>query len=438
VLLSAALVVACGTVFAVPIATMHAVVGGLVGVALLSAGLDGVSWNTVLGVAGSWLLSPALGGAFAVACRYSLRLAAARHARYKVAIPLLSGFTACASSGLVAISAPQWLVRKWLPGAYWAAAANVVLFTAAAGATAGFMRRNAGTSVASLAVYNVAEDEDDDDVHDAGAATCAAGDCDVGDVETARHMAGSLRPAEVFVVDSDMSGDADDADVDADDEDWAGGTFVLDERAPIFQLLLAGTTAAIAFAHGSTDVAIAMAPLGGIVRYYRARYVSTALSAAAESGVGRAAAANASSDALPAAGRLASARLHPAVTLAGGLAVAGGLVLFGGGVMATMGQVNKRSKLSFARSSSVHLSAVLSVLATKWLGLPVSTSYCVVASHAVSSVAYVPPTERALERVHEGLDVRLLAKMAVLAAAAPGTAAVVAVFIRLSLRMAGL
>lgn len=413
----------------------HVIVGGLVGVTFFSRGWGAVSWDTVVRVALSWALSPALGGAFAVLCRYTLKVAGTSYARYKIAIPLISGVATCATLALVAISAPRWLLRRWFPRAYWVALGLLVLFAAATAATAGFVHRNMGTSVVNYAVYNLADDEDEsrNDSLDAEGLEGGAGD---GDGLASRRSLSASGPAEVVVLDADMSGDPNDADVgigedDWVEDDWVGGAFVLDERAPVFQLLLAGTTAGIAFAHGSTDVTLVISPLAGMLRVLDGQFSAAAIS---EETNGRSPAIEGALFALrQLAEEVETPSVHPAVLVAAAVAIVAGLVLCSGRVIAAMATVNKRSKLSFARSFSVQLSTVLAVLATKCLSLPVSISYSIVASHAVSSVAYVTSSERALERVQEGLDVRLLTQMAVLAAVAPGVSAAVAVSLRLVL-----
>lgn len=425
VLISIVVVVGIGTGFSVPVATMHACIGSLVGVALLSSSSRGVSWPAIADVVVSWALSPILGGVFAVGGRYALRLASSSHSRYKTVIPLIAGFSFCATVSLVAVSAPRWLLRRWIPGNLAAAVVIFVLFGSVSAVTAGFMRRNAGASVASVQIYNLTEDEDTWDQDGEEASLAPKGESSDGPAEFSG-------PAEVFVMDTaELSGAAEESDLDVEDEDWAGAQFVVDERAPVFRLLLAGTTAGIAFAQGSTDIAYTLAPLAAILRYYQT--ISSGSSVAPLT-------AGLSTSAVPTddfvsnkeSALLDGELAFPVFFVAAG-AVLVGLCFGGSRIMSTVNNVNKRSKLSFARSFSVHLATVLTLLLTKYLGLPVSVTYCIVASQAVSSVAYLPASERALERVHEGLDLRLLMRMVVLAAIAPAGGALVAVCSRLSL-----
>lgn len=434
VLVGAAATVALGTALSAPISMMHAITGALVGVALFSRGWNAVSWDIVARVALSWLLSPALGGLLSVLCRYALKRAGRSHASYKVAIPLISGVATCATVAVVALSAPRWLLRRWFPEVHWALLALLFLFAVVSSATAGFVHRNTGTSVVNYAIYNIAE-EDDESVDSSRDGVLERGEddsLDRNDAISGRSLTPD-GPAEVAVLDADMYGNAEDADFEIgdsrEDDDWVGGAFVLDERAPVFQLLLVGTTAGIAFAHGSTDVPLVMSPFAGMLRALGGQ--SSADTRDGESVSSDATAVFSPTLRQGAETVLEPASVHPVVLVAAAITIVAGLVFCGGRVIATMGAVNKRSKLSFARSFSVQLSAVLAVLAAKCLRLPVSISYSVVASHAVSSVAYVTSHERALERVQEGLDVRLLTQMAVLAALAPCVSAALAVTLRL-------
>ena len=64
-LLSAALWVNIATWIGAPVSTTHAVVGGVMGAGIASAGMDAVNWPTMAKIAASWVISPALGGLIA-------------------------------------------------------------------------------------------------------------------------------------------------------------------------------------------------------------------------------------------------------------------------------------------------------------------------------------------------------------------------------------
>jgi len=64
-LLSAALWVNVATWVGAPVSTTHSVVGGVMGAGIAAAGFSAVSWNTMSGIAASWVISPVLGGVVA-------------------------------------------------------------------------------------------------------------------------------------------------------------------------------------------------------------------------------------------------------------------------------------------------------------------------------------------------------------------------------------
>lgn len=139
--------------------------------------------------------------------------------------------------------------------------------------------------------------------------------------------------------------------------------------------------ASIAFSYGSTDISLLVRPLAGYI---------AALSAAPEVST---AARQAVSEAAGSAPE--SVDIGAFVMLVTGLLAVAGMLMAGRRGMWTLDQMNTRAKVLYARSFSVYLAATMAILAAKVLDLPVFMSYCVVASHAVSSVACVPATERA-------------------------------------------
>ncbi|WP_347829247.1 inorganic phosphate transporter [uncultured Planktomarina sp.] len=64
-LFSAALWVNLATWIGAPVSTTHSVVGGVMGAGIAAAGFAAVNWPTMYKIAGSWVISPVLGGAVA-------------------------------------------------------------------------------------------------------------------------------------------------------------------------------------------------------------------------------------------------------------------------------------------------------------------------------------------------------------------------------------
>ncbi|SDQ98771.1 inorganic phosphate transporter [Pseudovibrio sp. Tun.PSC04-5.I4] len=64
-LISAAVWLNLATWIGAPVSTTHSVVGGVMGGGIAAAGFDAVSWDTMSGIAASWIISPVLGGVIA-------------------------------------------------------------------------------------------------------------------------------------------------------------------------------------------------------------------------------------------------------------------------------------------------------------------------------------------------------------------------------------
>ncbi len=64
-LLSAGIWVNLATFFGLPVSTTHAIVGAVVGFGILSVGAGAVSWNKIIAIVISWVISPVAGGMIA-------------------------------------------------------------------------------------------------------------------------------------------------------------------------------------------------------------------------------------------------------------------------------------------------------------------------------------------------------------------------------------
>lgn len=64
-LLAAGIWVNLATCYALPVSTTHAIVGAVIGFGIISVGAGAVSWNKVIKIAMSWIISPAAGAILA-------------------------------------------------------------------------------------------------------------------------------------------------------------------------------------------------------------------------------------------------------------------------------------------------------------------------------------------------------------------------------------
>ena len=98
-LLAAALWLNVATFFGQPVSTTHAIVGAVVGFAVMAAGLDTVVWSKMGKIAASWVVSPVVGATLAFAIYRLIQRHVLRHRHpvfmAKRAIPLCFGSVAC-------------------------------------------------------------------------------------------------------------------------------------------------------------------------------------------------------------------------------------------------------------------------------------------------------------------------------------------------------
>jgi inorganic phosphate transporter, PiT family len=116
-LLASALWVNLATYIGAPVSTTHAVVGGVVGSGIASAGFGIVNWPTIGAIATSWVISPVLGGIFAalflsiIRATITTRLDKISAARLWVPI-----FVAVMTGVFAMYLASKGLSRIWKPG----------------------------------------------------------------------------------------------------------------------------------------------------------------------------------------------------------------------------------------------------------------------------------------------------------------------------------
>jgi len=114
----------------------------------------------------------------------------------------------------------------------------------------------------------------------------------------------------------------------------------------VFAILMVFTACAMAFAHGSNDVANAVGPLAAVVNV-----VSTGVVGAKSS-------------------------MPPWILLLGGAGIVAGLATFGFKVMATIGK--KITELTPSRGFAAELGAASTVVVASYFGLPISTTHTLV------------------------------------------------------------
>lgn len=116
-LLSAALWINASTFVGAPVSTTHAIIGGIMGAGVASAGMGAVSWPTMGIIALSWIVSPVLGALFAAGLHAVIRRAITRRANKVAAARIWVPVLVAAMSGIFAVYlATKALTHWWQPG----------------------------------------------------------------------------------------------------------------------------------------------------------------------------------------------------------------------------------------------------------------------------------------------------------------------------------
>lgn len=115
-LLASALWVNLATYIGAPVSTTHAVVGGVVGAGIASAGFGIVNWPTIGAIAASWVISPVLGG-IAAAAMLSIIMATITNRIDKISAALVwvPIFVAAMTGVFAMYLATKGLKRIWSP-----------------------------------------------------------------------------------------------------------------------------------------------------------------------------------------------------------------------------------------------------------------------------------------------------------------------------------
>ena len=116
-LLASALWVNVATYIGAPVSTTHAVVGGVVGAGIVSAGFSVVAWPMIGTIAASWVISPVMGGViaavFLVVIRITITTRLDKISAARVWVPI---FVAAMTGIFAMYLATKGLSRVWTPG----------------------------------------------------------------------------------------------------------------------------------------------------------------------------------------------------------------------------------------------------------------------------------------------------------------------------------
>ena len=277
-LLAAALWLAVASTKGWPVSTTHTIIGALVGFAMAGIGMDAVQWGKIGTIVMSWVVSPLVGGTFALILMLSVQKL------------------------ILNADNPLKMAQRYGPGYVWLVGFIISLVTMFKGLKHLNLDLSIGASVAAAVVF--------------GILTAIVGKVLIGRVET----------------------------VEGENKEFE---FASVEK--VFAPMMIFTACAMAFAHGSNDVANGIGPLAAVVGIV-------------ETG-----------------GAVGQKSATPNwVLLLGGVGIVLGLATMGYRVMQTIG--TKITALTPTRGFCATLAAAATVVVASRTGLPVSTTHVAVGS----------------------------------------------------------
>ncbi|MGM0385092.1 MAG: inorganic phosphate transporter [Actinomycetota bacterium] len=303
-----------------PVSTTHSIVGAIVGFGAVGLGVNAVDWGQVGVIASSWVVSPLLAGTISFALYKSIQhlifhaedpFAAAK--RYVPAYVFLVGFIVSMvtlTKGLKYVGLEIDFGHSML----W----SVVLGLALVGL--GFVIEQRAVYYPAFARVNGAVKAR---TRSAGSTAAASGGAAVAESRPTGGGVGTL---------------------------LRNGTVIHESNGNVervFGVLMLFTACAMAFAHGSNDVANAVGPLAAVISVVQSHGIIDS--------------------AAPVAGW---------VLLLGGAGIVVGLVTYGHKVIATVG--TRITELTASRGFAATLAAATTVVLASGTGLPVSTTHTLV------------------------------------------------------------
>ncbi|MEI6895327.1 MAG: inorganic phosphate transporter [Colwellia sp.] len=269
-----------------PVSTTHSIVGAIVGFAAVGVSVDAVEWSKVIGIVGSWVITPLISGIIAFIIFNS------------------------AQKLIFDTDKPLQQAKRWVP---------VYMFLA------GFI----------LSLVTIKK----------GLKHIGLENIDLGFVNFEIKGAGGYYLAIIFATTVSLIGKVFINRLRFDENLAKEAQYVNVEK--VFAILMIVTACAMAFAHGSNDVANAIGPLAAVVSI-----VDNDGQIAAKSAIAW------------------------WILPLGGLGIVAGLALFGHKVIATIGQ--GITHLTPSRGFAAELAAASTVVIASGIGLPISTTQTLV------------------------------------------------------------
>jgi len=384
------------THFGLPVSTTHTIVGTIIGFSIAAEGFDSVDWKGISKIFISWLASPLISGFFGFILFGALRIFvlhredAYQRAYYTFPVVLFVGFSInvfyILYKGAKNLGSDELGLQVILPSAFGIAiffsliwlwplgpmakkrveAGHVVL---AHGAGKKMNEADTATDVASGHPHNeelgledasgdvdnkvqAAESEDEETEKKN---TVVEEKKENEEKAERKSFSSSLRKMSQSFADSTYNQDLHEQSMNENakaKEIWDNAELYDENAEMMFTYVQVFTACLNSFAHGANDVANAIGPISAILNIYKSGEVSD------ETGV------------------------QKWILAYGGVGIVAGLLLYGYKVMKSVGF--KLTMMSPSRGATAELAASLTVVTASFMGIPVSSTQCIVG--AVSGV----------------------------------------------------
>lgn len=341
-LLAAGLWLQLATYLGLPVSTTHSIVGSIVGFGLLIAGIGAVRWAKVLTIAFSWLISPLLSAAIAFGIFMTIR------------------------HWIMEADNPVQAMRRWAPWIIFGVfivlslvitfkglknlhldfgLIEALMIAAVISSVAGFIGRE---MVGRMKAPEVIDPSDESLLQEAKQARIS-----LPSVERALKQLKTAIDRSPSIVDQDLKGAEELISSVRSDLQELGHyrlsafqekNYIFVEK--VFKYLQILSACAVAFAHGSNDVANAIGPLATVWEIAITGVLTPKVS------------------------------VPPALLALGGLGIVIGLATWGWRIIETIGR--KITELTPTRGFSAEFGAACTILFASRLGLPISTTHCLV------------------------------------------------------------
>ena len=392
VLIGVAVWLILATLYGLPVSTTHSCIGGIVGMAVVSMGMDAVNWKQVGLVALSWIISPISSGLlstliFVLVRKFILRASNSLERSFK-SYPAIIAFTFALNIFLVLYSSKSlnlsmdlWLVFV-ICLAIGIVLAFILQFTfipyarktierekAAANAEISAKEVNVSiemvetktvipvtVEVKSQPEGNSATQESPAPAASEVVSTDSKATSDVENVPAEKSDSASAPATEGTPAANEKQAKAPVQNIHAELEDEKSKVYQMHKNAEVFDAdterlftyLQILTAVFNSFAHGANDVANAIGPFALCIQLYRTGDV------------------------------MAETHVEPWILVLGGIGIIVGLACLGYKVMAAIG-VNM-VKVTPSRGFSIEIGSALIVIIGSAMGLPLSTTHCKVGS----------------------------------------------------------